>query len=272
MVFTVAYNNYYCTIENCIGTWNSNISSVDQPYAIFGCDRFDGSTYSHSKWLGNIAYRLADQSFEDILGMFYFAADDFYAENCLAFIEDGARQDHTFRCFGDIEATGFKAKNLTSIGGLGAEFIKADVVNLLAMSASKYGVQNASLTDYVNVYNNAINFYNGTPPHWFEADPKLAYYAGSILRASLSPVLAGKGKNGEDIGANIWYRYKDGVLTNEPLWPWPMNQRIIDAMIQSGREPVDVTKTIFELGGVSTSTTVLDESPPAPPTGLTIVQ
>lgn len=26
------------------------------------------------------------------------------------------------------------------------------------------------------------------------------------------------GKDGKDIGANILYRYKDGVLTNEPLW------------------------------------------------------
>jgi hypothetical protein len=50
-------------------------------------------------------------------------------------------------------------------------------------------------------------------------------------------------------GANICYRYKDRVLTNEPLWPWPMNQRIADAMIQSGRAAVDVTATIESMLG-----------------------
>lgn len=38
--------------------------------------------------------------------------------------------------------------------------------------------------------------------------------------------LKDKGENGADIGAEVLYRYKDGVLTNEPLWPWPMEDRI----------------------------------------------
>jgi hypothetical protein len=50
-------------------------------------------------------------------------------------------------------------------------------------------------------------------------------------------------------GARICKRYRDGQLTNEPLWPWPMNQRIIDAMRQAGRQPVDVTATIEKLFG-----------------------
>jgi len=50
-------------------------------------------------------------------------------------------------------------------------------------------------------------------------------------------------------GAQVCKRYVDGKLTNEPLWPWPMNQRILDATKQAGREPVDVTATIEELFG-----------------------
>ena len=50
-------------------------------------------------------------------------------------------------------------------------------------------------------------------------------------------------------GARICKRYKDGVLTNEPLWPWPMNQRIINAMVESGRAAVDVTNTIESMLG-----------------------
>ena len=50
-------------------------------------------------------------------------------------------------------------------------------------------------------------------------------------------------------GARICKRYVNGVLTDEPLWPWPMNQRIIDAMKESGKSPVDVTKTIEQMFG-----------------------
>ena len=50
-------------------------------------------------------------------------------------------------------------------------------------------------------------------------------------------------------GANLCYQYKDGNLTNQPLWPWPMNQRIKDALVQSGRASVDVTATIQKLFG-----------------------
>jgi len=36
----------------------------------------------------------------------------------------------------------------------------------------------------------------------------------------------GTGLGGSDRGANILYRYKNGVLTTEPLWPWPNEDRI----------------------------------------------
>jgi len=47
----------------------------------------------------------------------------------------------------------------------------------------------------------------------------------------------------------ICKRYVDGKLTNAPLWPWPMNQRIKDALVQSGRSPVDVTRTMEDMFG-----------------------
>jgi hypothetical protein len=54
---------------------------------------------------------------------------------------------------------------------------------------------------------------------------------------------------GASKGANLCHRYHDGTLTSEPLWPWPMNQRILQATIGSGRAPVDVTQTIENLFG-----------------------
>jgi hypothetical protein len=38
-------------------------------------------------------------------------------------------------------------------------------------------------------------------------------------------------------GARVCKQYVNGVLTNNPLWPWPMDARIRAALIASGRNP-----------------------------------
>ena len=49
-------------------------------------------------------------------------------------------------------------------------------------------------------------------------------------------------------GANLCYRYRNGVLSATTS-PWPMNQRIKDAMVESGRTLVDVTSTVEQMFG-----------------------
>jgi hypothetical protein len=39
------------------------------------------------------------------------------------------------------------------------------------------------------------------------------------------------------MGARVCKRYKNGVLTSEPLWPWPMDQRIRAALALAGKNP-----------------------------------
>ena len=50
-------------------------------------------------------------------------------------------------------------------------------------------------------------------------------------------------------GARVCKQYVNGTLTNNPLWPWPMDARIRAALIASGRNP----DTIF--GGTGNSVT-----------------
>jgi hypothetical protein len=50
------------------------------------------------------------------------------------------------------------------------------------------------------------------------------YGKGAYLM--VPPALQGRGERGADIGAEVLYRYQDGVLTDVPLWPWPMEDRI----------------------------------------------
>jgi hypothetical protein len=68
--------------------------------------------------------------------------------------------------------------------------------------------------------------------------------SGSTVQ-SVPSIWNGAGTN----GARVCKRYVNGVLTTTPLWPWPMNQRIIDAMRAAGKSPVDVTKTMEEIFG-----------------------
>ncbi len=50
-------------------------------------------------------------------------------------------------------------------------------------------------------------------------------------------------------GTKFVHRYENGVLTDQPLWSWPMDQRIIEAMKLAGYDPLDVTATVFGLAG-----------------------
>jgi hypothetical protein len=76
-----------------------------------------------------------------------------------------------------------------------------------------------------------------------------------IARGDVSNVLVAAGDDGgraawkevfqpqpPERGAHIYYRYENGRLTDKPLWPWPMNQRIKQLA------GIDVTATVFGLG------------------------
>jgi hypothetical protein len=43
-------------------------------------------------------------------------------------------------------------------------------------------------------------------------------------------------------GAHLYYRYENGQLTEQSLWPWPMNERIKELI------GLDVTATVMGLG------------------------
>jgi hypothetical protein len=49
---------------------------------------------------------------------------------------------------------------------------------------------------------------------------------GALFLPPASPY-KGAGAFGADIGANVLYQYQNGVLTGTPLWPWPMEGRVV---------------------------------------------
>jgi hypothetical protein len=81
--------------------------------------------------------------------------------------------------------------------------------------------------EYIHVYDNELNFkpndincpncfinISAENPGMYNSDTK----NGCVVFVPESSPLKGAGKDGTDIGANVLYRYQDGVLTDEPLW------------------------------------------------------
>jgi hypothetical protein len=111
-----------------------------------------------------------------------------------------------------------------------------------------------------------VNLRNLVGDHKSEGGPILNYRNGTEIGGATSTVDSNWTVTNRATGAtvndvpNIWNgagtnsarvckRYLNGSLTNQPLWPWPMNQRIIDAMKAAGKTPVDVTKTMEQMFG-----------------------
>ncbi|MDH5739633.1 MAG: hypothetical protein OEY77_04845 [Nitrospira sp.] len=72
--------------------------------------------------------------------------------------------------------------------------------------------------DNVNSYNNRTNFIPSLPAHWGTATTTNPQLGTCKVWIPASSPLKGAGTGGSDIGANILYRYVNGVLTTTPLW------------------------------------------------------
>jgi hypothetical protein len=80
---------------------------------------------------------------------------------------------------------------------------------------------------YVDFYGNTSN---GVTVGGTDRTINPAYDTGTFGTGAyffVPPALKGQGSGGADIGANIIYQYVNGVLTSTPLWPWPMEGRIL---------------------------------------------
>jgi hypothetical protein len=96
------------------------------------------------------------------------------------------------------------------------------------VDASGYGFTSFT-NSYNNYYGNARNYGGKASRGASELllNPNYdtrTYGKGAYLM--IPSVLAGKGEGGAGIGAEVLYRYQDGVPTGIPLWPWPMEDRI----------------------------------------------
>jgi hypothetical protein len=133
----------------------------------------------------------------------------------------GNKNTHCDNCtFIDGTGTGFAADVESGYTGDGAATIYGK--NILIMNKT-IGFEISGQSDWS--FDHIIIFGNGTPAspaltdsHYtniLTSDPNLG--TCKVFIPTGSPA-KGAGQNGADIGANILYRYQDGVLTSQPLW------------------------------------------------------
>ncbi len=108
------------------------------------------------------------------------------------------------------------------------------LTNTLAFNNKGYGIsvieQDQFLIEYANAWNNAEGNFDGVD-YSIASDQDKIRHSKSVKPVGMGleegecivfvpedSNMKGAGKDGDDIGANILYRYKDGKLTNNPLW------------------------------------------------------
>lgn len=101
------------------------------------------------------------------------------------------------------------------------------------------GLVSLNVENVVTISNRSDNIYEWTKTNYFNYT--YANYPKNVFTSNQ---------------ADVCHRYENGVLTNKPLWPWPMEKRIWDAMTLAGYdnlrgvdERVNVTKDVEDLLG-----------------------
>ena len=233
MTYSTLYNSYDTKFENCIGTWDgrrmpessSNYYSdewhyyddynVDQPYGIFGADRHDAANSRGATVRGCIAYLKAAPRLRDFIGLFQnmnWNNNTNYSdyEDCIAYRDPSIPASRN-------DAPTFHFGQIIT----GRKF----------SSLSDFGPATAW-------------YVAGLPSDRFDAGTIYEDNDGSELVAAYGHIMSNPD------GATVMKRYINGVLTSDDLWPWPMDQRIYDAMLQAGySDPIRVTDEVFGLAG-----------------------
>jgi hypothetical protein len=228
VVYSIAYNNYNMIVENALGTWSGE--RMKESYVL--------NDYVGKPWVGRGEGMHRNYEVDQPYGIFGV---------------DALKRDKkaNSKLLGSLayigNADSFKAPQLVFVTSVDAvevsdtvAFIEPGGAYSKVKTFALYGLAYATSL----VAKNLTSIGGGGPiikPDWQTSD---------VLEGPNLGVF----KDGESVfqparGANLCNRYVDGQRTSQPLWPWPMNQRILEATRASGRAPVDVTATVEKMLG-----------------------
>ena len=204
MTFSIAYNSYGNRLENVIGTWKEENS--DSPtggrHGILGNDQmFNGIVSADKCSNGKILGSIA-----------YHRANDALIANYSGVLQSSTTVD----CLDYEHIAAYE----------GAATPRTAALNNLSVTHGGPSSGNHRLTRVTRIGGSAATIGSD----WTQSGN-----ASGATVASVPNIWNGDGA----IGARVCKRYNNGVLTSEPLWPWPMDQRIKDALNASGRTAAD---------------------------------
>lgn len=226
--------------RRCWGEWNDHPMGVSSP----------STTYQ-------IGYRSRQQRFENILGTVRFLGDVRNFEGLISAFYDCPASDLTMTdttVLGALmylqngESYGSQALN-TSL--CTKNMVWRDLVAFLdtsytAVAPLRFLNETSSPdTETNNVCENCLAVHAGTPV----INQVGSGWTTPGLRQGHGLAEATGGSSAFTFVPGMCYRYEAGVLTQTPLWPWPMNDRIKAARKASGAPEVDVTQTVEALLG-----------------------
>jgi len=236
MTYSCFYNSHHIVLENCIATWDAG--KMRETYVLLGYDEQPFVKQGSQRYGSPVTlnHHAVDQPYG------VFSADNYnrtmptdgpYLFGCIAYLLPDQRVSQLGAgLFGIDWGNGRRDGCIENCLAYQHPSIHADVGRPFAL----FEFRGRNLT--------AVG---GNQPLQFSKSAIAAVYEsrdGREIVEKSGHLLATPG------GATILYRYENGKLTDRPLWPWPMNQRILDAMKLAGyANPVDVTKTVFELAG-----------------------
>jgi hypothetical protein len=228
MTYTLAYNNYNMIVENALGTWSGE--RMKQTYVLLD--------YYGKPWTGNGAGTYTNYGVDQPYGIFGndgFTGSDKNARTkllgSLAYVRGSDRFNPSQAVF------------ITKIDSIELAHTGAYIEPGAHTSKKPYALYNLQTATGTNLVARNLTGIGTSSSFYGTEWKKSALSEGGSMSAVANPFTA------TTSGANLCYRYNDGALTTQALWPWPMNQRILDATAQSGRAPVDVTATIESMFG-----------------------
>jgi hypothetical protein len=212
-VYSFVYRSYDAIFENVIGTWDEAAmggQAVDQPYGILAMDAIGNEV---EKTCANAKYlgSIAYVRNSQVLSGFIGVVQGGRTTDCLTYENTVAFLD-----------TNHSTRRVVSLGNPNSKLLSAPRRSVAYRNGTEIGGTSVVGSDWA-----------------------VSNRAQGATVSMVPNIWNGVG----DQGARVCKQYRNGTLTNDPLWPWPMNQRIVDAMKMAGKTPEDVTKTMEEIFG-----------------------
>ena len=233
MTYSAFYNSHHITFENCIGTWDGR--KMPESHQAMG---YDGKPFTQWKDGTREPRGYIDYNVDQPYGV--FSADNYYPD-----IEMPRNGPYLYGCIAYV----LPSPNLRSFSGViqigwGRERDDGHIEHCLSYTHPAVTTAGTGLALLQFRGKNLTVIGGPTRLEESAVEPVRESETGEEIVAERGHLLDTPG------GATILCCYQNGQLTDKPLWPWPMNKRIINGMKRSGYpDPLDVTKTIFGLAG-----------------------